>query len=118
MLENATGTVARVVGKPSRLFYKIAYEKATRQFSSNLYLERTALMDTGKSAHELYIDYSEVNFISDDIKGDLEGAKELGMKTILVLSGKTQSLEGIKKSVINQAFNHVGAFLENNENVI
>lgn len=117
MLENATGVVARVIGKPSRLFYKIAYEKATRQFNSNLYLERTALMDTGKSAHELYIDYNEVNFISDDAKGDLERAKELGMKTILVLSGKTPSLEnsGVKKGVINQVFNHVGAFLESIE---
>lgn len=118
MLENSTGKVAKVLGKPSRLFYKIAYEKATRQFGSNLYLERTALMDTGKSAHDLYIDYNEVNFISDDANGDLENAKALGMKTILVLSGKTQSLEnsGLKKGVINQVFNHVGAFLENIEN--
>lgn len=118
MLENATSKSAKILGKPSRLFYEIAYKKVIKQSGNAVFLERTALMDTGKSAHELYIDFSEIDIISDDAKGDLQGAKELGMKTILVLSGKTQSLEnsGVKKGVINQVFNHVGAFLESIEN--
>ena len=33
--------------------------------------------------------------ISDDVKGDLGGAKELGMKTIFVTSGKYRSQEEI-----------------------
>ena len=118
MLENSTNKVAKILGKPSRLFYEAAYTKAIKQSGNAAFLERTALMDTGRSAHELYIDFSEIDIISDDAKGDLQGAKELGMKTILVLSGKTQSLEnsGVKKGVVNQVFNHVGAFLESIEN--
>lgn len=118
MLECATGTVAKVVGKPSRIFYKIAYEKAFNQFGTSSILERSALMDTGSDPHSLYIDYSEVTMISDDAKGDLESAKEFGMKTILVLSGKVEKPEnsGVKRGVINYTYSHVGAFLESIEN--
>jgi NagD protein len=55
-----------VVGKPAALFYE------------------KALAQTGQS------DFSAVEMISDDMKGDLFGAKELGMRTTLVLSGKVK----------------------------
>ena len=37
--------------------------------------------------------------ISDDLVGDLTGAKALGMKTSLVLSGKIASVEEVKSIV-------------------
>ena len=61
-----------------------------------------------------FMDFSSVSIISDDAKGDLLGAKELGMQTILVLSGKVDKLEnaGVRSSAINYTFGNVGRFLE------
>ena len=39
--------------------------------------------------------FSEITIISDDVKGDLGGAKMLGMKTIFVTSGKYKSAQEI-----------------------
>ena len=41
------------------------------------------------------IDFSDITIISDDVKGDLGGAKEMGMKTIFVTSGKYKTQEEI-----------------------
>jgi NagD protein len=71
MFEFATGVKSRVVGKPSPLFYK----KALKKIGGG--------------------DFSDVVIISDDPKGDLLGAKELGMRTIFVLSGKFKRAEEI-----------------------
>jgi NagD protein len=40
-------------------------------------------------------EFSDIEIISDDVKGDLGGAKELGMKTLFVTSGKYRSAEEI-----------------------
>ena len=78
MLSYATNCSYDVVGKPSELFY----EKALKKIG--------------------YEDFGDVMMISDDLVGDLVGAKEIGCKTSLVLSGKikdpTQLLQGLKES--------------------
>lgn len=70
-LEFATGVKAKVVGKPSVDFYK----KALSMLGAK--------------------DKSNVTVISDDAIGDLIGAKQIGMKTVLVLSGKYDKEEQI-----------------------
>lgn len=64
MIEFASNKSYQVVGKPSKNFYQKAKE-----------------MIGAKS-------FDEITIISDDMIGDLLGANRLGMKTILVLSGK------------------------------
>ena len=75
MLEFATSTSYSVVGKPSDAFYNEA-------------LQRLKIQD--KSAN-----INNITMISDDVKGDLGGAKEMGMKTIFVTSGKYRNEEEI-----------------------
>ncbi len=70
-IEFATGVKAKTVGKPSADFYK------------------KALSMLGSKNKE------EVTVISDDAIGDLIGAKQMGMKTVLVLSGKYDKKEQI-----------------------
>ena len=72
LLSFATSAKYNVVGKPSDAFY----HKALSAFAK------------GTS-------FSDVTMISDDVKGDLGGAKELGMKTIFVTSGKYKTQEEI-----------------------
>lgn len=71
MLEFATSVNYEVVGKPSVAFYTLALEKIKAK------------------------SFSEITIISDDVKGDLGGAKELGMRTIFVTSGKYKTKEEI-----------------------
>jgi len=71
MLEFATSTSYEVVGKPSVAFYEESLRALKKQ-------KRDAL-------------FSDVIMISDDVKGDLGGAKEMGMKTFFVTSGKYKS---------------------------
>ena len=66
LLEFATSVSYDVVGKPSDAFYKEAL----------------------KLLQIPHAKFSNITMISDDVKGDLGGAKELGMKTIFVTSGK------------------------------
>jgi NagD protein len=75
LLEFATSTSYEVVGKPSDAFYT----------------EALKLLQTQKKD----ILFSDIEMISDDVKGDLGGAKELGMKTIFVTSGKYRTKEEI-----------------------
>lgn len=75
LLEFATSTPYTVVGKPSTAFYDEALEMI------------------GKQNPE--IKFEHITMISDDVKGDLGGAKEMGMKTFFVTSGKYKSAEEI-----------------------
>jgi len=71
MLEFATSTSYDVVGKPSTAFYKEALK--------------------GLQLQNPEVAFENITMISDDVKGDLGGAKEMGMKTIFVTSGKYKS---------------------------
>jgi NagD protein len=75
MLEFATSSRYDVVGKPSKAFYSEA-------------LQSLQLQDKSAS-------FDKVTIISDDVKGDLGGAKELGMKTVFVTSGKYKTADEI-----------------------
>jgi NagD protein len=75
MLEFATSASYDVVGKPSVAFYKEA-------------LKRLSLQKEGCR-------FNDVMMISDDVKGDLGGAKELGMHTLFVTSGKYKTANEI-----------------------
>ena len=68
MLEYATSVTYEVVGKPSESFYNESLCKLREQKDS--------------------ANFEDITMISDDVKGDLGGAKEMGMKTIFVTSGK------------------------------
>jgi len=75
LLEFATSCSYDVVGKPSTAFYNEALLRIKQQDSS--------------------LDFSKITMISDDVKGDLGGAKQLGMKTIFVTSGKYKTSQEI-----------------------
>ena len=75
LLEFATSVSYDVVGKPSSAFYEKALKKLQEQ--------------------ETKAKYDSITMISDDVKGDLGGAKELGMKTIFVTSGKYKTAQEI-----------------------
>ncbi|WP_331775270.1 HAD-IIA family hydrolase [Sulfurospirillum sp. 1612] len=77
MLRYATSKDYRVIGKPSPAFYNEALGLLQEQSKQEM-------------------TFKEVTMISDDAIGDLCGIKELGSQTILVLSGKCQSIDEIK----------------------
>jgi len=79
MLEFATSVSYEVVGKPSVAFYSEALTRLQLQNSS--------------------ADFEQITIISDDVKGDLGGAKELGMQTVFVTSGKYKTAEEIVPSL-------------------
>lgn len=75
MLSFATSCHYEVVGKPSTAFYNEALHRLRLQSQ--------------------YANFSDVTIISDDVKGDLCGAKEMGMACSFVTSGKYKSAEEI-----------------------
>jgi len=75
MLEFATSVSYNVVGKPSIPFYEEALKMLRKQNNN--------------------AEFSDITIISDDVKGDLGGAKEMGMKTVFVTSGKYKTQEEI-----------------------
>ena len=79
MLQFATSCEYEVVGKPSVAFYSEALQRLQQQ-------------NAGASFEQIVI-------ISDDVKGDLGGAKELGMQTVFVTSGKYKTAEEIVPSL-------------------
>ena len=79
MLSFATQKSYKVVGKPSELFYKAALALLRQQ---------------DKSAA-----FEKITIISDDVTGDLVGAKKLGMQTVFVTSGKFKSAEEILPNI-------------------
>ena len=79
MLSFATACSYEVIGKPSVRFYEEG-------------LNRLRLQD--KSAI-----FENITIISDDVIGDLCGAKELGMQTLFVTSGKYKNAQEIVPSL-------------------
>jgi len=75
MLGFATSSRYEVVGKPSMSFYQSALN--------------------GLRMQEKEASFDKITIISDDVKGDLTGAKALGMKTVFVLSGKYKKADEI-----------------------
>ena len=75
LLEFATSVSYDVVGKPSISFYEEALKRLREQ--------------------NLEVDFKDIIMISDDVKGDLGGAKELDMKCFFVTSGKYKSADEI-----------------------
>lgn len=75
LLEFATSVSYDVVGKPSVPFYAEALTRLRLQNNK--------------------ADFKYITMISDDVKGDLGGAKELGMKSFFVTSGKYKTQEEI-----------------------
>ena len=75
MLEFATSVKYTVVGKPSDAFYSEGLSGIRKQKSD--------------------AEFQNITMISDDVKGDLGGAKELGMRTVFVTSGKYKSAQEI-----------------------
>jgi len=75
MISYATSKNVKIIGKPSQAFYEEAKKILNSQSKS--------------------ISFSDIQIISDDAKGDLVGAKELGMETRLVLSGKVPTPESV-----------------------
>jgi len=73
MLHYATERDYEVVGKPSLKFF----EKARKMIG---------------------LPFDKITFISDDLKGDLVPAKKLGMKTVLVLTGKIKEGDELLKT--------------------
>lgn len=84
MLKNAIDFEYEVVGKPSIAFYKEALNLIRRQNSK--------------------IDFEDIKIISDDFRGDLLKAKELGMKTLLVLSGKISDTKGLDTDLLDGVY--------------
>jgi NagD protein len=75
LLEFATSVSYDVVGKPSDAFYKEALKQLQKQ--------------------NPHAKFEDIKMISDDVKGDLGGAKELGMRTVFVTSGKYKTADEI-----------------------
>ncbi|EOH4446996.1 HAD-IIA family hydrolase [Campylobacter coli] len=84
MLQNAIDFKYQVVGKPSAAFYKEAL-RLLRNYNKNA-------------------DFEDIKIISDDLKGDLVQAKELGMKTLLVLSGKISDTKGFDTGMVDKIY--------------
>lgn len=90
MLRNATNCSYEVVGKPSELFFKKALKLINKQEKLN---------------------FSNIDIISDDLVGDLVGAKNLKMHTNLVLSGKISNTNNLDISKIDNIYEDVKDFL-------
>jgi len=75
LLEFATSVSYDVVGKPSDTFYEEALSRLQTQ--------------------NTHAKFSDIVMISDDVKGDLGGAKELGISTVFVTSGKYKTAKEI-----------------------
>lgn len=87
MLKNAIKFDYEVIGKPSKAFYESALKLLKRQ--------------------DINANFKDVLIISDDYRGDLLGAKELGMQTALVLSGKISNTDGIDTSKLNYIYDSI-----------
>ena len=86
MLKYATNKEYSVIGKPSEKFFK-------------------------RAADMIGLSFDKITIISDDLKGDLLPAMELGMEGILVLSGKVKSEKEITKKP-HKIFKNIGEYLE------
>ena len=91
MIAYASELRYEVIGKPSRAFYEAALR----------------LLQIYKPSAE----FSQVTIISDDYKGDLLGARALGMKCALVLSGKLSDTKGLDTSILSATYKDIAGFL-------
>lgn len=92
MIKYASSCNYEVVGKPSQAFYEEALVLIKKQN------ERAK--------------FSDILIISDDYKGDLLKAKEQGMKTALVLSGKISSTKGLDLSKLDFVYQDISEYLK------
>lgn len=92
MLVYATNARYEVFGKPSVAFYESALSLLQKQ---------------DKRAN-----FSDTLIISDDFTGDLLGARVLGMKIALVLSGKITSTKGLDLKDGDKVYQSVGEYLK------
>ncbi|MGH2327106.1 HAD-IIA family hydrolase [Campylobacter taeniopygiae] len=98
MLKNAIHFEYDVMGKPSVIFYNEAL-KLLKMQNQNARFE-------------------DIKIISDDLKGDLLKAKELNMKTYLVLSGKLNNIKGINTSFLDGVYPSVFEILREEQCLI
>lgn len=87
-LEAASGVTAEVVGKPTRSFYELAIARIETMYGVTL-------------------ESGEVGIVGDDVRNDLGvGAQELGLKRILVRTGKYRAgvEEGSKPDAVYDTF--------------
>lgn len=88
-IEYASNSSATLIGKPSPLYFKMALEKL--RFSEN----------------------TKFTMIGDDVLSDMQGAKSVGAKTILIYTGKTpKPVEDIYKSFIDYEANNLLEVIE------
>ncbi len=92
MLKNATNFDYEVIGKPSFAFYNEALKLLKMQDEK--------------------AEFKDIKMISDDLKGDLLKAKELGMKTLLVLSGKISDTKGLDIGLLDGIYPSVFEILK------
>ncbi len=135
MLKYATNADYAVFGKPSAAFYETALKMINLQISSenSLNLEINSqnltqnlanlsensqnsaknLLNLSENSHSSKsINFSDILIISDDFKGDLLKARELGMKIALVLSGKINSAKGLDLRAGDKVFASVKEYLQ------
>ncbi|EDM24109.1 HAD-IIA family hydrolase [Caminibacter mediatlanticus] len=86
MLKFATGKEYDVVGKPSLRFFN-------------------------KAKEILGLDFDKISIISDDLYGDILPAKNLGVRGILVLSGKIKNENEVTKKP-DEIYKNIGEFLK------
>ncbi|WP_086237036.1 HAD-IIA family hydrolase [Campylobacter porcelli] len=94
MVSYATGASFDSIGKPSLGFYTAALKLLKAQNSK--------------------AEFKNITIISDDATGDLYGAKELNMKTSLVLSGKISkdNISNLNHDKIDNIYDDVSQILE------
>ena len=93
MISYATGANFSSIGKPSLGFYTAALKLLKAQNNK--------------------ANFKDITIISDDATGDLYGAKELGMKTNLVLSGKINrdNITNLNRDKIDNIYDDISGIL-------
>ena len=132
MLKYATNASYEVFGKPSAAFYESALKMINLQIlgenSSNfaknsqkgVNFSKNVAKNSANSAknsanlkeNSSPVNFSDILIISDDFKGDLLKAREMGMKIALVLSGKINSANGLDLRGDDKVFASVKEFLK------
>ena len=125
MLKYATNASYEVFGKPSAAFYESALKMINLQIlgenSSNFaknsqksvnFFENVAKNSANLKENSSPVNFSDILIISDDFKGDLLKAREMGMKIALVLSGKISSTTGLDLRGDDKVFASVKEFLK------
>ncbi len=102
MLKYAANADYSVFGKPSAAFYETALKMINLQISS----------ENSPNSKQKSVNFSDILIISDDFKGDLLKARELGMKIALVLSGKINSAKGLDLRAGDKVFASVKEYLQ------